>query len=122
VFLGAALKPGIDLVLAQTRMADQLAGVALVLTGEGKLDRQTLSGKVVKGVCDLAGAQGVPVAALCGTLEASAEEVRQLGLCYAASVLRGPGSLEEAMAQAGAQVREAAFHAVRLFGAGRGWR
>jgi glycerate 2-kinase len=118
LFLRAALTPGIDLVMAQTRLAEQLAGIDLILTGEGKLDRQTLSGKVVKGVCDLARPRGIPVAALCGTLEATPEETRALGLAFAGSVLRGPCSLEEALAQAPESVRVAAEQVVRLFRAG----
>lgn len=119
VFMGAELTPGIDLVLQQTRLADHLAGVDLILTGEGKLDRQTLHGKVVKGLCDQARPHGIPVAALCGTLEATAAEVRELGLCFAGSVLRQPAPLEEAMAHTADYLREATFHLVRLFRAGR---
>jgi glycerate kinase len=120
VFLRARLTPGIDLVMEQTRLADHLAGVDLIITGEGKLDRQTLHGKVVKGVCDRARPYAIPVAALCGTLEATAAETRELGLSFAGSVLRGPCSLEEAVAQARENLREAALQVARLFRAGGG--
>jgi glycerate 2-kinase len=64
--LGARLRPGIDVVLDLVGFAGHLAGAALVVTGEGSLDEQTLHGKAPAGVAAAARAAGVPVVAVCG--------------------------------------------------------
>lgn len=68
--LGAALRPGVDVVIEATGLATQLAGASLVVTGEGSLDLQTLRGKTPAGVARLARASGLPVVAVGGSLEA----------------------------------------------------
>ena len=68
VFCGAPLRPGFEVVSEAVRLADSLAGADLVLTGEGRLDAQTLAGKGVCGVAALAREQGRPeVAAIVGS-------------------------------------------------------
>ncbi|MBT2566413.1 glycerate kinase [Arthrobacter sp. ISL-85] len=64
--LAATRRPGIDVVLEFTGLADRLAGADLVITGEGSLDEQSLLGKTPMGVARAASAQGVPVIAVCG--------------------------------------------------------
>lgn len=64
--LAATRRPGIDVVLEFTGLADRLAGADLVITGEGSLDEQSLLGKTPMGVARAATAQGVPVIAVCG--------------------------------------------------------
>ncbi|MFK4852707.1 glycerate kinase [Microbacterium sp. ZW T6_19] len=64
--LGARREPGIDVVQRLTGLADRLAGVDLVITGEGSLDDQSLGGKTPLGVAAAARAAGVPVVAVCG--------------------------------------------------------
>ncbi|WP_245557367.1 glycerate kinase [Corynebacterium terpenotabidum] len=64
--LGARMRPGVDLVLEATGFADLLVQADLVITGEGRIDAQTLSGKAPAGVAERARAAGVPVVAVCG--------------------------------------------------------
>jgi glycerate 2-kinase len=64
--LAATRRPGIDVVLEFTGLAERLAGADLVITGEGSLDEQSLLGKTPIGVARAAAAQGVPVIAVCG--------------------------------------------------------
>jgi glycerate kinase len=64
--LAASRRPGIDVVLEFTGLAERLAGADLVITGEGSLDEQSLLGKTPMGVARAAAAQGVPVVAVCG--------------------------------------------------------
>lgn len=64
--LGAEFRPGIEMVLELVGFADRLDGAALVVTGEGLLDEQTLRGKAPAGVAAAAGTAGVPVVAVCG--------------------------------------------------------
>ncbi len=64
--LAATRRPGIDVVLEFTGLADRLAGADLVITGEGSLDEQSLLGKTPMGVARAAARAGVPVVAVCG--------------------------------------------------------
>ena len=58
--LAATRRPGIDVVLEFTELADRLAGADLVITGEGSLDEQSLLGKTPMGVARAAALAGVP--------------------------------------------------------------
>lgn len=114
-FLNAQLRSGIDLVMELTRFDHHLDGVDVIVTGEGKLDAQTLQGKLIGGICQRAGARGIPVVALCGTLDADPEALRAMGLAYAASILPRPMSLPEALAEGPTLLENAAFFVVNLF-------
>ncbi|MGK5683838.1 glycerate kinase [Actinoplanes sp. URMC 104] len=81
--LGAELRPGIELVLDLVRFADHLPGARLVITGEGSLDEQTLSGKAPAGVAAAATAAGVPVVAVAGRVALPPERLRQAGIARA---------------------------------------
>jgi glycerate kinase len=87
--LGARMRPGIEVVLDLIGLRDVVEGADLVVTGEGKLDQQTLRGKAVAGVASVARAFGVPVVAVCGSVDLPAGEVARLGLrrAYALSEL-----------------------------------
>lgn len=71
-FLGAELVPGFDYVSACLGLEEAIAGADWVITGEGRMDRQTLSGKGPAGVAALAKKHGKRVAALCGDIAADA--------------------------------------------------
>jgi glycerate kinase len=64
--LAARLRPGAELVQELTGLQEALAGVDLVITGEGSLDEQTLNGKAPAGVAEAARKAGVPVVAVAG--------------------------------------------------------
>jgi glycerate kinase len=72
-FLGATLKPGIEIVLDALSFDAKLAGAKLVITGEGQLDAQTLMGKAPAGVAARAQRHGVKCVAIGGGIEAGAE-------------------------------------------------
>jgi glycerate 2-kinase len=113
-FLGATLEPGIDLVLDVVGFDAQLARASVVLTGEGKLDAQTLQGKLLAGICRRAASHNVPVIALCGTLDLTPAQIQALGLQAAFSVLNAPQSLEKAVSNAHDDLHRATFNVVRL--------
>lgn len=79
-FLGGELRPGIDIILDRIDFEKQLDDVSVVLTGEGKLDSQSLGGKVVLGVSRRAKQKGVPVIALVGVIGDGIEEVYSQGV------------------------------------------
>lgn len=114
-FLNAALKDGVSIVIEQTRIAERIQNADLVITGEGKVDEQTLSGKVVKGLADFCNINNVPLAVVCGTLQITPQQVRDAGITYAVSVLNRPMDLDQAQAEAFGLVKDATFHLVRLF-------
>jgi glycerate kinase len=74
-FLGAHLRPGIELVMDAVAMRPRLDATDLVVTGEGKLDEQSLHGKVPAGVIEAAHAAGVPAIVLCGRAEVHPPDV-----------------------------------------------
>lgn len=65
-FLGAKLRPGVEVVMDAVRLVEKLAFADLVVTGEGSFDEQSLRGKVVGGVLRAAHDVGVSVAVVCG--------------------------------------------------------
>jgi len=95
-FCHAQLKSGIDVVLEEIGFTQILENADLLITGEGKLDSQTLSGKVIKGVSEQARSKQIPTIALCGAVHLSQEELKELGILAAFSIVPGPCSLEEA--------------------------
>ncbi len=95
-FLGAELKPGIQMVLEATRFDERIQGADLIITGEGKLDRQTCMGKAPWGVSRAATRQGIPVIALGGSVE-DTPLLNQRGFLAVLSILPAPVSLERAM-------------------------
>jgi glycerate 2-kinase len=78
-FLGAALRPGADLVLDAMDFGDRLTNADLVITGEGALDTQTLHGKAPARVAARAHAAGIPVVAVAGQCELDATTLRGAG-------------------------------------------
>ena len=115
LFLGGKLQPGIHLIMEFTKFEETLKHVDLVITGEGKIDRQTASGKLIKGILEIARPHKIPVMALCGTLEEGIEaNDNNLGLSYVASILRKPGTLEEALASTYQDLESAAFNVGKL--------
>lgn len=77
-FCGAKLQPGIELVIEATKLAGRVAGADLVITGEGRLDGQSMSGKTAVGVARLARRAGVPCIAIVGSLGDGAEKTREV--------------------------------------------
>ncbi|MCE7066853.1 glycerate kinase [Dyadobacter sp. CY326] len=114
-FLNAVLKDGVSIVIEQSRIGELISHADLVITGEGKVDEQTLSGKVVKGLADFCGQYNVPLAVICGTLQITPEQARDAGMTYATSVLNRPMDLNSAQTEAFGLVRDATFNLVRLF-------
>lgn len=100
-FAGARLQRGIDLALDTLQAGRHLAGASLVITGEGRIDRQTLHGKVPFGVARRAAALGVPVVAVGGSIgplsPEALEELRAAGILAVVPIVESPCTLEEAM-------------------------
>lgn len=108
-FLNCRLESGIDLVLAQNRFRDKLGDCALVITGEGQIDGQTLDGKGPLGVAKLAAARGIPTIAIVGGLNIDDRALHKAGVQAAFSIVDKPMPLEDALANAAELTRRAAL-------------
>ena len=114
LFLNGQLTEGVNLVIEHTQLAAKMAGADLVLTGEGRIDEQTLQGKLIAGVARLAKEQGIPVVALCGSLALNPRELTRLGLTSAFAITPGPVTLETALTQAADCVRNVTCQVMNL--------
>ena len=99
-FLGAELRTGIDLVLQLVGFDRALDRADLVITGEGKLDAQSLRGKAPVGVARAAAAHGVPVVVIAGAVEVAGRELRAAGFEEAHALLELEPDPERSMAEA----------------------
>lgn len=95
-FLNAMLKPGIQIVLEALHFDERIQGADLIITGEGKLDKQTCMGKVPSGVLQAGLKQNIPVIVLGGSVE-EVEKLNDAGFLAVLPVLPYPVSLEQAM-------------------------
>lgn len=120
-FLNARFRPGVEIVIEHSRLAEKLRGADLVITGEGRLDRSTLDGKAPFGVARLARRLGVPVIAIGGSLVPEAEAAfRRAGFAAALPLMTEPMTLEEAMAQSNALLEATTARAMALVRTGMG--
>jgi glycerate kinase len=108
-FLNATLVRGIDLVMEYSGVEKAVADCDLLITGEGRLDEQTLQGKVVAGIAALGKKYGKPVIVLCGSKELSTDFYKNAGITAAFSIMDGPASLDHAMAHAEQLLSDTAF-------------
>ena len=96
-FTNAVLKSGIQIVLEETKLEDSIKGADLVITGEGRLDFQTVMGKAPIGVAKLAKKYNIPVIAFAGSVTRDAVECNENGIDAFFPILREVSTLEEAM-------------------------
>lgn len=98
-FLNSKLKNGIDLVFDYVDVKSRLdyQRFDYIVTGEGKLDGQTLGGKVISGVCKLGKEYHIPVIAICGVVEGDLQPLHDQGLTAAFSITNGPMSFQESI-------------------------
>lgn len=95
-FLGAKLQMGIETVLDMVNFDSLLKDTKLVFTGEGKIDSQSLQGKVVIGVARRAKKQNVPVVAIVGAIGESAGQAFKEGVSGIFTITPAPMPFEEA--------------------------
>lgn len=101
--LNCNLVPGAPYVLQRNGMAEAMKGADLVITGEGRLDKQTLMGKGPGCVINMAQEQGIPVAVVCGVME-KGMDFQGAGISQVLAVSDGL-PLDEAMDTTGTLLR-----------------
>ncbi|MGK3144231.1 glycerate kinase [Pantoea sp. C2G6] len=103
-FCQAELRRGIEIVTEALGLAEEVKDADLVITGEGRIDSQSINGKVPIGVASVAKRFNKPVIGIAGSLTADVGVVHQHGIDAVFSVLYSICSLEEALASAGKNV------------------
>ena len=95
LFLNGKLTSGIELIKEIAQFDENIKNVDWIITGEGHLDSQTLSGKTITGVLESAKRNNIPVAAFCGKIEN--ESLDKLGISYSDSIMNVAKDLDDAM-------------------------
>jgi len=106
--LGAELQSGIGLVLDLVGFADHLPGTGLVVTGEGSLDTQTLSGKTPAGVAAAAREAGIPVVTVSGRVALTADQLAGAGIRRAYALTDIESDPDRCFSEAGPLLQELA--------------
>ena len=118
-FCGAQLRRGIEIVTDALRLDACVADADLVVTGEGRIDSQTIHGKVPVGVAKIAKRYNKPVIGIAGSLTADVGVVHQHGLDAVFSVIYTICSLDEALKNANENVRMTARNVAATLKAGQ---
>lgn len=106
--LNATLRPGIEVVMDACGLGAALAGADLAITGEGRLDHQSLQGKAPAGVAQRAAAAGIPCVAICGSLTAPRADLCPHPFAAIHEILPLAASLDDAIARGDALLTQVA--------------
>lgn len=98
--LAATLKPGVDIVTETVQLAQHCQDADLVITGEGRLDAQTVFGKTPMGVLNVAKRYNVPVIGIAGCLGDGAEAILQQGMKAIFPIIPSLQPLEQVLTEA----------------------
>lgn len=112
--LNAKLERGIEIVLKETNFYDRVSDASTVITGEGKIDGQTIYGKTPIGVAKAAKQSGAHVIALCGTLGSGYEAVFDHGIDAAFSMTQGPGELKQSLKYGAAYLEDVSRNVAKV--------
>ncbi|MCA0152146.1 glycerate kinase [Winogradskyella vincentii] len=96
-FLNGELISGIELIMQIANFKTNVKGADWILTGEGRLDEQTLSGKALSGVIKVAKKQNIKVASFCGSTALDPIEINEMGINYSSTIMEKANSLEDAL-------------------------
>ncbi|EOW9361566.1 glycerate kinase [Vibrio cholerae] len=111
----ARLRPGIEIVLETVQLAHQVSDADLVITGEGRIDSQTVHGKTPMGVAKVAKRFDVPVLALCGCTGDNYQAVYQCGIDAVLAAVPRAMSLDDALKESDFNLADLAENVARLW-------
>lgn len=114
------LRSGFEIVSEAIQLEAKIREAGLVVTGEGKVDDQTLYGKVPFGVAGLAAKYDIPVICVAGTVGSGIDILLKHGISSVFSILQKPGSLEEAKKEAPKLLEDLGEQLLRLIQSTRG--
>lgn len=113
IFLNAQLLSGVEEVIAVTGLKNILQGASIAVTGEGRIDGESLSGKVLSGVARLCGEAGVPVVAIGGSLAPDASEAFGVSINALEAAVVRPMSAARALATGARNLEDAGERVAR---------
>ena len=119
-FLGAKLKSGIETVLDTVEFDRRMAGADVVFTGEGRIDSQSVHGKVIDGISRRTTKAGVPLVAIVGDVRDDAYEAYDIGVTAIFSINRLAIPFREAALRSAADYRATLRDVLRLIRIARG--
>ncbi|MEF3020019.1 glycerate kinase [Vibrio mimicus] len=111
----ATLRPGIEIVLDTVQLAHQVSDADLVITGEGRIDSQTVHGKTPMGVAKMAKRFDVPVIALSGCTGENYQAVYQCGIDAVFAAVPRAMTLEDALKESDFNLADLAENVARLW-------
>ncbi|QPA30918.1 glycerate kinase [Thermaerobacillus caldiproteolyticus] len=121
-FLNAELKRGVEIVLAAVQFHERVKGASLVITGEGRIDSQTIYGKTPVGVAKAAKQYGIPVIGIAGSLSDDSDIVLQHGIDALYSMVPGIIPLTKALENAEPYLTKTARQIAAMCKIGMGMR
>jgi glycerate kinase len=112
-FLNARLEKGIDLMMKYTRLEEKIKQADYIFTGEGSIDAQTMNGKTISGIVQLANKYHKPVIAFAGKV-ADSEALFDAGITAVFGIVPGVMPLEEALKSGAANLEQAARNVAKI--------
>jgi glycerate 2-kinase len=105
-FFSTVFQPGVEFISTFALLPEKIKGADVIITGEGKIDKQTLSGKVVKGIASLAEGFRKPVYVICGVNELSLKEAESLHVRHIIPLVNERVTPHEAMKNADQLIKD----------------
>lgn len=115
--LGATMRPGVEMIAEVVGLEQAIREADLVVTGEGRIDHQSLRGKTAVGVAEIAKRHGKPVVVLAGAVSVEPDVLREHGFAAAFSIVQGIATRESAFADTGKNLRVTAMNVASLWSA-----
>ncbi len=113
-FLDAKLQSGVDIIIEVNKLEREIKNVDLVITGEGKIDSQTVKGKTPIGVAKVAKKYNKPVIAICGSIGDNFELVLEKGIDAVFSIMKEPSTLEKTIKRTPSLLEMTGEHVIRV--------
>ncbi len=120
VFCNAKLCKGIDVVMELSQFEAAVEWADAIVAAEGRIDEQSLQGKVIQGICEMAAQKRVPVWALCGALDLKADQLKWPALQGAFAIGEAFEPLEQALLHTAKNLQLAARQLANLLVNGQG--
>lgn len=112
--IGAKLESGVDIVIRETNLVEDLKDSDIVFTGEGRIDFQTKFGKAPYGVAKEAEKIGLPVIAICGEIGEGYDELYNHGFTSIFSIVNKPMTLEDSIKDSKKLINDVSERVIRL--------
>ena len=114
-FFNAELRRGTEVIFSLIGLEEKLADADLVLTGEGRIDEQTIFGKAPAEVAKLAKKMSIPCIAICGSISGNMTPLHSAGMSSVHSICKGSITLDEAMRNAAPLLSSETERVIRKF-------